>query len=171
MLLLQGIPFPTPDRSTLSSDDWVAFHRQRPQGSGSSDRPGSESWFYTQQAADAMQAMFAKYAQEGGASVQGAQLSALQAELFDLAPRLGGGAGGAGRKASDGTAGDGGGFPNVLLSCTNLRRLRLSFQGITALPDSIGRLQKLVELDLAHCIRLETISGELGLLVNLNLSE
>ena len=166
---MQGIPFPTPDRSALSSEDWVAFHRQRP-GSCTPDHPGSECWFYPQQAADAMQALFAKHAQEGGASVQGDQLRALQAELFELAPRLGGGGGGKGKSADGADAGDaggGGGFPNVLLSCTNLRRLRLSFQGISALPDSIGRLQKLVELDLSHCIRLETISGELGTIESL----
>ena len=163
---MQGIPFPVPEyerESALSSEAWLAYHRQRP-GSYTGDHFGSESWFYPQQAADAMQALFAKHALEGGASVQGEQLRAMQAELFELAPRLGSRGGGGSKPADGAEAGNAGGgaFPSVLLSCTNLRRLKLSFQGIIALPDSIGRLQKLVELDLDYCIRLETISGELG---------
>ncbi|UJR35583.1 hypothetical protein I4U23_028336 [Adineta vaga] len=56
------------------------------------------------------------------------------------------------------------GFPLAIFQLENLTSLTLEYQAIKTVPDAIKTLRYLSILNLNHCIELETISAEVGLL-------
>ncbi|CAF1146931.1 unnamed protein product [Adineta ricciae] len=56
------------------------------------------------------------------------------------------------------------GFPSSIFQLEQLTSLTLQYQAIKTVPDAIKQLRYLSELNLSHCIELETISPEVGLL-------
>ena len=55
-----------------------------------------------------------------------------------------------------------GGLPEEIFSLGSLEELELSYQGMTAIPSTVGNLVHLRSLTLDHCPLLESLPGQMG---------
>ena len=60
-----------------------------------------------------------------------------------------------------------GGVPAAIFEMSNLEVLDLSYQAIRSVPPHIACLSNLRELNLSHCMLLESLPGEMGQLTKL----
>lgn len=58
-------------------------------------------------------------------------------------------------------------LPDDIFELRNLEELELQYQAITTISSRIGQLRALRTLNLSHCLRLESLPGALGELLNL----
>ena len=61
-----------------------------------------------------------------------------------------------------------GGCPEVIFKLTKLQRLNLSFQGLRMVTSYFGNLANMLELNIDHNPRLQSVASEVGLLTRLN---
>ena len=99
--------------------------------------------------------LFATFDEDNNGYLNYSEANKLNAFIFKKFPRLG---------SNKDTCDLLGGIPAEIFELKYLTSLNLSYQAITIIPDSIGKLENLVSLILNDCILLETISDKLSTL-------